>query len=163
MSKQDLTKKYLDLVKKEEERIKKMMTRKFSFLKSDMNNFSFDILLSRRTYKEDYNYLRQRYYRLRKLDEKVMEQRMKSYIFDDYVAGIEAILNRLGIRNEAKYEKLLNDLRSLTSKEKQSFVEKGYILGLRDEYEEAKKEMTGEDTIFTEHLYFRMNEVKSKK
>lgn len=163
MSKQDLTKKYLDLVRKEEQRIKKMMTRKFSYLRSDMNNFSTDILLSRRAYREEYNYLRQRYYRLRKLDERVMEQRMRSYIFDDYVAGIEAILNRLGIRNEVKYEKLLNDLRSMTRKEKQRFVEEGYILGLREEYEEAKKEMTGEDTIFTEHLYFRMNAVKSKK
>lgn len=163
MKKQNLTEKYLNLVRKEEERIKKMMVRKFSYLKSDMNNFSYDILLSRRAYRVEYNYLRQRYYRLRKIDEKVMEKRMRSYIFDDYVAGIETILNRLGIRNEAKYEKLLNDLRSMTRKEKQRFVEEGYILGLREEYEEAKREMAGEDTIFTEHLYFRMKEVKSKK
>ena len=93
-----LIEKYKQLVETEEKRIKRIMAKKFGFLKTDKNTFdTMGVLKTRKQSASDYNYYRQRYYRLRKITEKEIYDRMKSYVFDDYVKSLEILVKRLGL------------------------------------------------------------------
>lgn len=163
--KEILIEKYKQLVENEEKRIKKIMAKKFGFLKTDNNSFEvMGVLKTRKQSASDYNYYRQRYYRLRKITEKEIYDRMKSYVFDDYVKSLETLVKRLGLDiNNEEFKQLFKELKKLTQSDKKFFVERGYVTSMRDEYEELKKYQEEKDTFFFEHLLAKIKWTKERK
>jgi len=163
--KEILIEKYKQLVETEEKRIKKIMAKKFGFLKTDKNTFdTMGVLKTRKQSASDYNYYRQRYYRLRKITEKEIYDRMKSYVFDDYVKSLETLVKRLGLDiNNEDFKQLFKEMKKLSQSDKKFFVERGYVTSMRDEYEELKKYQEENDMFFFEHLLAKIRWTKERK
>lgn len=161
---EQLIEKYKKLAENEEKRLKRIMAKKFGFLRTDMNSIGdVGVLKTRKRTTDDYNYYRQRYYRLSKITEKDVYERMKVYVFEDYVKSLEQLVKRLGLDiNNEDFKKLFREMNKLTQSEKKFFVERGYVMSMRDEYEELKKYQENKDGYFFKHLFAKIEWTKEK-
>lgn len=143
--KQDLYEKYLKLMKQEEERIKKLSIKKFRYLKTTHSIPSMVIGERRKGFEpKTYEQARQRYYRLRRIKESDIEDKLNLMDYDNYVVGVEICHERLGKTRTSEYKRAMQQLKSLNKEERDIFVRMGYTQDVADIYEDLVEYYSGD-------------------
>jgi hypothetical protein len=148
MAKQDLVKKYRNLVKGEERRIKDLTKKAFSRLKHISSHPS---LIRGRKGKskydpDSYQYLRQRYYRLKRIGIEDIKKSAFEYKFNDYFGVVKDFMKHFGINRTKEARELRSLLQGMTKQEMNMFLELGLNYDLRGLYEDMAKDVQTNST-----------------
>lgn len=166
MPKSHLIEKYRQLVELEEQRISKATRDRFKNLKNIDTHPSM-VLGGQYTQhsfqKESYEYLRQRYYRLKRITPDQIKNATMDYSFDSWFSVFHGFMEFYGIQNTSKALELTNLVSTMSRKEKSKFVELGLNYSLRMEYLDMGKDVRSDTHYTIDHLINRIKEIKNMK
>lgn len=159
MPKQHLVEKYRLLVQQEEERIAKLTRDRFAKLRNIDTHPSMILgtQYGKTTYdKQSYNYLRQRYYRLKRIKTAEIREATTSYSFDSWMSVIKNFVQYFGFQNESRYHELLRIVAGMTIKQKETFIAMGLNYNLRQEYNDLGEDAREGRTTTLDHVISRL-------
>jgi hypothetical protein len=162
-----LVDKFSELVKQEEARIEALHRKAFSKLHNIPSHPSKVVGVTYGSTKYDkasYQYLRQRYYRLQRIEAKSVTKAVEVYKFNDYSIKYKDFMKHHGIENTKAGREVDRLFKSMSQKAKQYFIEEHLNYDLRAEYEEMQEDaQEGEDRTLTAlimRLEYAINKTK---
>ena len=133
--KMKLIEKYQRLVKQEEERLRKLTIKTYRYMKN-AGGHPTDIAFRKtpKAKERDYEYLRQKYYRLKKKTKENVYEKAYAMRFEDYWEGVRSINNRLDRGRSSGYRELYHAVQQMSNQQKQTFIKRKYDTPLSDVY-----------------------------
>ena len=151
---QDITNKYRELVLAEEKRIADLTRKRFSKL-HNLSSHPSEVIGIKSTSKYEkatYQYLRQRYYRLKRIEKEQVSDATITYKYEDYFLVIDGFMDHYRINDLAivqEYKRLKN---SLSKTERAMFIELGLDYDLRMIYLDLGKDLRAGATTTIEQI-----------
>ena len=155
----NLIDKFSRLVKDEEARLEALQRKAFSKLHNLASHPSKVVgnQYDSKYDKASYQYLRQRYYRLKRLGPEDIKVAVQHYKFDDYVSKYKEFLEHHGFANTDKAREIFRIISKMTQKAKQYFIENNLNYDLRAEYLEMMEDARKGENHTLEAFIMRLN------
>lgn len=164
MPKSHLIEKYRRLVEEEENRIAGITRSRFARLRNIDTHPSMILggQYSRHSQSKDsYEYLRQRYYRLKRINESDIKQATTSYAFDSWFSVFVGFMEFYGLQGTPEAAELFMLVNSMTPKQKDKFINMGLNMALRTEYLDMGKDVRTGTNYTIKNLIERIEFIKS--
>lgn len=158
---------YQDLIREEEKRIRELTRKAFARKKhihshpSSVLGIKVDLSPVR---SERVKQLRDKAIALSKITREDIYDATSNYLFDNNLLVIKDwVENHFKVPNNKYWHEIERVASSMSDEEKRLFVELGYAISLRQEYEAIQEDIRNDDDhLFFEHFIFRLEDAKRR-